>query len=121
MPNLNAALACAQLERLPEILAEKRSLALAYRQFFKDKDWAVFLNEPDGTRSNYWLCAIALSNAGERDTFLGSVNNQNVMVRPVWKLMTELSMFKECSSGPVANAKWLRACVVNLPSGVRKS
>jgi aminotransferase in exopolysaccharide biosynthesis len=118
MPNLNAALACAQMERLPEILAEKRSLALAYNEFFKDKGWAEFLKEPEGTRSNYWLCSIALNDESSRDTFLETVNAAGVMVRPVWKLMTELSMYRHCQAGPIENAQWLRERVVNLPSGV---
>jgi predicted outer membrane repeat protein len=119
MPNLNAALACAQMERLPEILAEKRSLALAYNEFFKDKGWAEFLKEPEGTRSNYWLCSIALNDESFRDTFLETVNAAGVMVRPVWKLMTELAIYKHCQTGPIGNAKWLRERVVNLPSGVK--
>jgi aminotransferase in exopolysaccharide biosynthesis len=119
MPNLNAALACAQLERLPEILEEKRDLALAYARFFGDKNWAEFLKEPEGTRSNYWLCAIILNSQTARNKFLETLNAEGVMVRPIWKLMTELSIYKDCQSGPVENAKWLRDRVVNLPSGVR--
>ena len=119
MPNLNAALACAQLERLPEILQEKRQLAHTYRQFFKGKEWANFLEEPVDTSSNYWLCAIALEDGAARDAFLEAVNAKGVMVRPIWKLMTELPIYKNCQSGPVTNAEWLRERVVNLPSGVR--
>lgn len=121
MPNLNAALACAQLERLPDILKEKRQLALAYSHFFKDKGWADFLEEPDNTSSNYWLCAIALEKGTARDAFLEAVNAKGVMVRPIWKLMTELAIYKDCQSGSVENAEWLRERVVNLPSGVRSS
>jgi dTDP-4-amino-4,6-dideoxygalactose transaminase len=119
MPNLNAALACAQLERLPAILDEKRALALAYKRFFHGQDWAEFLEEPEQTHSNYWLCAIAFNNVPARDAFLETLNDRGVMVRPVWKLMPELEMYKDCLRGPIENAKWLRQRVVNLPSGVR--
>jgi len=118
MPNLNAALACAQLERLPDILHEKRELALAYKEFFEDKPWASFLDEPAGTQSNYWLCAIALEDADARDNFLKVVNDADVMTRPVWKLMNELSIFSGCQAGELENSIWLRERVVNLPSGV---
>jgi dTDP-4-amino-4,6-dideoxygalactose transaminase len=119
MPNLNAALACAQLERLPEILIKKRELAQEYVRFFRDIPWATFLEEPADTRSNYWLCAIALENAGARDAFLETMNVAGVMTRPIWRLMTELSIYKNCQTGSLDNATWLRERVVNLPSGVR--
>jgi aminotransferase in exopolysaccharide biosynthesis len=119
MPNLNAALACAQLERLPEILLEKRELAQKYIRFFRDIPWATFLEEPADTRSNYWLCGIALESAGARDAFLKTVNAAGVMTRPIWKLMTELSIYKKCQTSSLENATWLRERVVNLPSGVR--
>lgn len=119
LPNLNAALACAQMERLTEILKEKRDLALAYKCFFEDQTWADFLEEPSGTRSNYWLCAIELKNAASRDRFLQTLNDAHVMVRPAWKLMTELPPYTHCAAGPLDNAVWLRQRIVNLPSGVR--
>lgn len=118
MPNLNAALACAQLERLPDILREKRSLAHNYNTLFTDSSWASFQQEPRNTRSNYWLCALVLKDVTQRETFLKTMNEQGVMVRPAWKLMTELSMYKHSHRGPLNNAKWLRERIVNLPSGV---
>ncbi len=118
MPNLNAALACAQMERLPDILKEKRELAHSYELFFKDKNWARFQKEPQNSCSNYWLCAIALEDETLRDSFLEDINAQRIMVRPVWKLMPELSIYEHSQTGPIENAKWLRERVVNLPSGV---
>jgi len=119
MPNLNAALACAQLERLPDILHEKREIAFAYKEFFEDTQWARFLDEPAGTQSNYWLCSVELENAGERDVFLKTMNAAGVMTRPVWKLMTELSMYSGCQAGLLDNSKWLQERVVSLPSGIK--
>lgn len=119
MPNLNAALACAQLKRLEKILEEKRSIAASYQRFFADQSWAEFCQEPEGTFSNYWLCTIKLDKAQDKNAFLQELNDNNIMTRPVWKLMTELPMYANCQTGPQDNARWLRDCVVNLPSGVR--
>ncbi|MCF8026063.1 MAG: LegC family aminotransferase [Desulfobacteraceae bacterium] len=119
MPNLNAALACAQLERLGELLAEKRKLALAYKKFFDEITWADFAEEPEGSRSNYWLCAIVLEEPAEREAMLEALNAEKIQARPVWKLMTELPMYADCQKGPIPNAGWLRQRLVNLPSGVQ--
>jgi len=119
LPNLNAALACAQLERLPGIVREKRVLAHSYKDFFKDKQWAIFMEEPAGTQSNYWLCTIALNDISSRNAFLEATNAAGVMTRPAWKLMSELSMYSSCQTGLLENAKWFRDRIVNLPSGVR--
>ncbi|MCF8026471.1 MAG: DegT/DnrJ/EryC1/StrS family aminotransferase, partial [Desulfobacteraceae bacterium] len=119
MPNLNAALACAQLERLDELLEKKRSLAAAYKDFFRTKSFAAFAEEPEGTRSNYWLCAIVLEDPSEREAMLEALNEAKIQARPVWKLMTELPMYADCQKGPLPNAQWLRQRLVNLPSGVQ--
>ena len=119
MPNLNAALACAQLERLPRILQEKRELANAYEGYFKRTPWASFMKEPAGSHANYWLCTIALKDSAARDAFLEATNAAGIMTRPAWKLMTELPMYKNCQKGPLDNSVWLREHIVNLPSGVR--
>jgi perosamine synthetase len=121
MPNLNAALACAQLERLEEILAEKRTLARAYESYFENQGWAEFCCEPPGTTSNYWLCALVLESAEARDAMLHTFNSAGIQMRPIWKLMTELPMYKHCQQGALKNACWLRQRVVNLPSGVREN
>ncbi|MCF8095441.1 MAG: LegC family aminotransferase [Desulfobacteraceae bacterium] len=119
MPNLNAALACAQLERLDELLAEKRKLALSYKKFFDQITWADFAEEPEGTRSNYWLCAVSFKNPANREKLLEALNAAHIQARPVWKLMTELPMYANCQKGPLNNAEWLSKRVVNLPSGVQ--
>jgi perosamine synthetase len=119
LPNLNAALACAQLERLESILKEKRALAHAYQDFFQGRSWASFCHEPKGSTSNYWLNAIVLENQDARNALLEQSNGQGVMTRPAWKLMSELSMYAACQAGPLDNARGLQERVVNLPSGLR--
>jgi dTDP-4-amino-4,6-dideoxygalactose transaminase len=119
LPNLNAALACAQLERLPHILKQKREIARAYQAFFGSRDWGQFMAEPHDTQSNYWLCTIALADRAARDALLDATNTAGVMTRPAWKLMPDLAMYAACVSGPLDNARWLQDRIVNLPSSVR--
>ncbi|MGO4919935.1 LegC family aminotransferase [Maribacter spongiicola] len=119
MPNINAALGCAQLENLPEILKNKRNLALKYNDFFNDKP-ARFVTEPENTTANYWLNAIVLDNASERDEFLTVTNNAGVMTRPIWKLMSGLPMFQKAQKGNLENSIWLEERVINIPSSVKR-
>jgi perosamine synthetase len=118
MPNLNAALACAQLEQLAGFLANKRETAARYARQCAELGIA-FVQERPGTTSNYWLNAILTADAQERDAFLAYSNSQGVMTRPVWKLMTELPAFAQAERGPLDTAESLAARVVNLPSSVR--
>ena len=117
LPNLNAALGCAQMERLTELLQIKRKLAQRYASFF-DRLSIPFARKREGTVSNYWLNAILLDSATERDAFLQFTNEQRVMTRPIWRLMTHLPMFRHCPHDGLANSLWLEARVVNLPSSV---
>lgn len=119
MPNINAALGCAQLEKLPFILKEKRKLAEKYRSFFSRYD-VQFFTEPANTRSNYWLNALIVTDVDQRDTFLTETNNAGVMTRPIWKLMNKLPMFKNAQKGNLDNSEWLEARVINLPSSVKR-
>lgn len=118
MPNLNAALACAQLEQLDTILANKRDLAMMYQDFFEGS--AIhFAQEIIDTKANYWLNAIVLQDEKARDAFLTATNAQQVMTRPVWDLMSSLPMFEACQNDGLENSKWLAARVVNIPSSYR--
>ncbi len=101
LPNLNAALACAQLERLPDILKQKHEIARAYQAFLASRNWGQFMAEPHGTQSNYWLCTIALADRAARDALLDATNTAGVMTRPAWKLMPDLAMYAACVSGPL--------------------
>jgi aminotransferase in exopolysaccharide biosynthesis len=119
MPNLNAALLLAQLEQLDNFLKNKRELASLYEEFFKSYSNIRFIKEPQNSKSNYWLHAIELQDSDARDKFLEYTNKNKVMTRPVWKLMNELEMFKDCQCGSLDNAQYLEERVVNIPSGVR--
>jgi len=118
LPNINAALGCAQMETLDEILNNKRELALAYEKFFADKD-INFVKEPENAKANYWLNAVILQNRKTRDEFLKVTNDAGTMTRPIWQLMNRLEMFASCQLGDLTNAYWLEDRVVNIPSGVR--
>ncbi|MEQ8715198.1 MAG: LegC family aminotransferase [Cyclobacteriaceae bacterium] len=118
MPNLNAALACAQLEVLPSFVDNKRELASDYLSFFKKQE-IVFKSERSGTTSNYWLNAIQFANKDERDQFLNESNQQGVMTRPIWNLMTSLSMYADSTHDGLENSRFLADRIVNIPSSVR--
>jgi len=120
MPNINAALGCAQMEKINEFVADKRDLAQKYKTFFKDTA-LEFFQEPEGCSSNFWLNAVILENREERDRFLTFTNDNGVMTRPIWHLMNRLPMFKDCLCGDLSNAEWFEERVVNLPSSVRIS
>ena len=118
MPNLNAALACAQLEQIEAVLDNKRSLAKEYTAFFKSIG-ITFIREPEYAHSNYWLNALVLEDRAQRDDFLQETNSQGVMTRPVWKLMHHLEMYANAQRGDLSVAEWLESRLVNIPSGVR--
>lgn len=121
LPNLNAALGCAQMEKLPEILHNKRETAKRYNRFFEKSESLEFINEPTNAQSNYWLNAVLLKNRKERDLFLEQTNNSGVMTRPIWKLMNRLNMFRNSLSSDLENSIWLEDRVVNIPSSVRSN
>lgn len=118
MPNINAALGCAQMEHLQEFVDNKRELAFQYADFFSNTGIAFF-TEPGNCRSNYWLNVVLLQDKTHRDLFLEETNGQGIMTRPVWQLMNRLPMFRNCLCGDLSNAEWLEERVVNIPSCVR--
>jgi aminotransferase in exopolysaccharide biosynthesis len=117
LPNLNAALGCAQMERLPEMLAAKAVVAARYGEFFADTG-IHFVQPLEKYVANRWLNAIVLASESERDEFLNFTNAQGVMSRPIWRLMSRLEMFKDCQHDGLENSYRLEARVVNLPSSV---
>lgn len=117
MPNLNAALGCAQIESLDFFIKQKRLLANTYNDFFK-KEGIIFFTEPENCESNYWLNVIILNDIRDRDSFLKYSNEKKVMTRPVWQLMNRLVMFNQCQKGNLDNAEWFADRVVNIPSSV---
>ncbi|PZR19832.1 MAG: LegC family aminotransferase [Flavobacterium psychrophilum] len=118
MPNLNAALACAQLEQLDVFLENKRELAKEYQSFFAGKGINFRTETPD-TKANYWLMCIELENRKERDLFLNDTNKNGVMTRPIWQLMFRLPMYANCQKDSQQNALFLEERIVNIPSSVR--
>ena len=117
MPNLNAALGVAQMESLQSYVLSKRKLADQYKSWCGDND-IVFVNEPMHAKSNYWLNAILLDDAKQRDEFLNYTNSNNVMTRPVWVPMHKLVMYKHCQNDGLSNTLWYADRLVNVPSSV---
>ena len=118
LPNLNAALGCAQLEQLPGMLAAKRRLFETYRAAFNDVAGVRLIEEPPGSRSNYWLQTLRLESddADERDAVLEATNAAGYATRPAWLLMSELAAFRDCPRTDLAVAESLRRRLINLPS-----
>ena len=119
MPNINAALGCAQLENLDKFIASKRQLALEYAEYFKNVGDLQFFTEPEDTFSNYWLQAVILKDKVAQQDFLQQTNDNGVMTRPIWELMNRLPMFEHCQNDGLENTIWFADRVVNIPSSVR--
>lgn len=118
MPNLNAALACAQMEMLDTFLADKRILADQYATFFNSLG-VKFRTETKDTKANYWLMCIELDDPKDRDLFLKVSNEDGIMTRPIWTLMTRLPMYQHCQKDHQTNAEFLEQRIINIPSSVR--
>lgn len=116
MPNINAALGCAQMENIEKILENKRKTAMAYKEFFAGSD-IKFFDEPKDCKSNFWLNAVLLSNKKEQIKFLEETNDNGVQTRPIWELMNRLEMFKNCQKSDLSTAEMFADRVVNIPSG----
>lgn len=119
MPNLNAALACAQLEQLNAFVENKRVTAAYYHDFFADYSFVQHINEPLSSSSNYWLNALQFRDKNHRDAFLEYSNANGVMTRPIWRLMNTLEMFKNSPADDLTNSHFLEDTIVNIPSSVR--
>lgn len=118
MPNLNAALGCAQMENIEKIISNKRHTAEEYKLFCTNNN-INFITEPPYAQSNYWLNALVLENKENKEQFLEYTNNHQVMTRPIWELMSRLPMFLNCQTDDLENTQWLEERVVNIPSSVR--
>lgn len=118
LPNLNAALGCAQLERLDEFVSGKRALAERYRTAFADDPEIRFAAEPDNCRSNYWLATVILKTPSmeKRDRLLAAANDAGLMARPAWTLLNQLPMYAACPVAPLPVAERLVESLINLPS-----
>lgn len=121
MPNINAALGCAQLEHLEEFVLNKRETAEKYHAFFATIDDMDYFLEPENCRSNYWLNTILLKDRQAQQDFLQYTNDHGVMTRPAWQLMNRLEMFKGCETDGLKQTQWLEERIVNIPSSVRRN
>ena len=119
MPNINAALGCAQLENIDRYVENKRETAAIYADFFKDIPDITFFTEPENCKSNYWLNVVMLKDKAAQQEFLEYTNDHGIMTRPVWELMNRLEMFKHCETDGLKNTQWLADRIVNIPSSVR--
>jgi perosamine synthetase len=117
LPNLNAALGCAQMEVLPEYVERKRVLANRYAEWFSGKGYE-FIKEPKNAQSNYWINAFMTRNLNERDKILKYTNSNKVMTRPAWTPMHTLKMYKNCLKMDLSTTQWIEERLVNLPSSV---
>jgi perosamine synthetase len=118
LPNINAALGCAQLERLPDFLSRKRQLAKRYREVFARSSVFEFVDQPTGCESNFWLVAVRLRqpNAELRDALLSAVNDAGYHCRPVWTLLNKLPMYLDCPRAELPVAQAIEESLINLPS-----
>ena len=118
MPALNAAMGCAQMEKLPKLLEQKRALAERYAAAFKGTEGVRFLEEPEGCHSNYWLNTLVLdeTSVDQRDDFLDATNSQNVMTRPVWTPLHLLPMYADCPRMSLEVTESVAKRLVNIPS-----
>ena len=121
MPNINAALGCAQLEHLEEFVLNKRETAEKYHAFFATIDDMDYFVEPENCRSNYWLNTILLKDRQAQQDFLQYTNAHGIMTRPAWQLMNRLEMFKGCETDGLKHTQWLEERIVNIPSSVRRN
>ncbi len=117
MPNINAALGCAQIKKLDSFLLSKRRLASEYQTFFEDTK-LVFVKEPPGAVSNYWLNAVLFEDQQDRDAFLTYAIERGVMVRPLWRLINEQQIYSDSLAAPLPNAEFISKRLVCLPSSV---
>jgi perosamine synthetase len=121
LPNLNAALGCAQMECLPDFLARKRALAMCYLAEFAHQGGIRFMVEPAGCCSNYWLNTVQLErpDMAVRDRLLAAANDAGYQCRPTWTLLHKLPMYAECPRAPLPVAEQLESSLINLPSSAR--
>jgi perosamine synthetase len=118
MPNLNAALGCAQMEKLLAFLDQKRALAARYREAFRTIDCATFVDEPAGAQSNFWLNTLLLNEnkPGLLEALLERTNTQGIGTRSVWTLMHKTPMYADCPRMDLSVAENLQTCLINIPS-----
>lgn len=116
MPNINAALGCAQLEKVPQFIVQKRDLTGLYEKLLTNLEGANLFKEPINSKSNYWLQTILLDEIHERDEVLSLLNNEGIMSRPIWTPMHEIDMYKACPRMELTVTEDLKKRIINIPS-----
>ena len=118
LPNLNAAIGCAQMQKLPLFIESKRNLFLKYFQVFKSVKGLRLFSEPLHCKSNYWLQTLILERGYEQELedILEYTNNMGLMTRPAWELIHHLDIYKNCPRAPLPNAESLSKRIINIPS-----
>ncbi len=119
LPNLNAALACAQMESIEKIVANKRETARRYADFFAEIPGVRWVDEPEEARSNMWLNALCFHDPQEAEAFLAQSNAVGVMTRPVWRPMHRLPMYADAPAQALPVTEKAAKRLVNIPSGYR--
>ena len=120
LPNINAALGCAQMEQLADFVERKRALAASYEQALQDVPGVRFFREPVYARSNYWLNAVTLDDdsSGLRDELLRTLHADGILARPAWRLMHHLPMYATNPRMDLAVAERIERTLINLPSSM---
>jgi len=120
MPNLNAALGVAQFSKIDDYLTRKRALAQRYLDAFADVEGIDFLEEPEGTTSNYWLCSVRVHGGlAERDALLRAANDDGIQARPFWNLLSRQRPYSQSARGDLTRAQALEESVISIPSAPR--
>ncbi|WP_203245953.1 LegC family aminotransferase [Sporosarcina beigongshangi] len=116
MPNINAALGCAQLQKISTFIEEKRQLTEIYEELVSGLDGVSLFKEPTNTTGNYWLQTLVLEQKHNRDAVLDFLNENGVMSRPIWTPMHELELFKNMPTADLTITKKLKNTLINIPS-----
>ncbi|WP_322923970.1 LegC family aminotransferase [Paenibacillus campi] len=116
MPNINAALGCAQLEKLDKFIEQKRQLTSFYEDLLQDFKGVQLFTEPKYARSNYWLQTLMLQSELERDEILAYLNENHVMSRPIWKPLHLLEMYNNCPRSDLSIVEEVNKRIINVPS-----
>lgn len=116
MPNINAALGCAQLEKLPKFIEQKRKLTDTYKKIISQLEDVRLFTESNNVQSNYWLQTIILGEKLKRNDILKFLNNYGVMCRPIWKPMHMLKIYKNYPKAKLDYTEKLNQSIINIPS-----
>lgn len=116
LPNINAALGCAQLEKMPEFIEQKRALTAFYEELVAPLEGVTLFKEPANSFSNYWLQTLILDDTLVRDDVLAFLNDHGVMSRPIWTPLHKLKPYRDCPRADLSTIERLNKKIINIPS-----